>query len=97
MFTQAIFLSLLLATNAVVQCLVSLPSPFPSIFKNDVRANFKGLIATHPNYFGNLPNSDKPVVSQPSYDTQYKQLQSLRNGAEVRTWRVSRTSAPGPT
>jgi len=74
MFTQTIFLGVLLATNAVVQCLASLSSPFPPIFKDDTRTNFKDLIATNPNYFGNLPNSDKPIVSPLSYDTQYEQL-----------------------
>jgi len=74
MFTQTIFLGLLLSANAVVQCLASLSSPFPSLSKDDTRTSFKDLIATNPNYFGNLPNSDKPIVSPLSYDTQYEQL-----------------------
>jgi hypothetical protein len=65
---------LLIAAIVVVQCLGSQPAPTQSVSKDDLRTNFKDLVAANPNHFGNAPDSNRIPVFPLAYDTTYEQL-----------------------
>jgi hypothetical protein len=71
------FLRLFVTLAVTIPCFASLTDLFKNVFQDDFRSNFKNLIATNPNYFGNAPESNRPSVTPLSYDTQYEQLVSI--------------------
>jgi len=71
------FLRLVVTLVVAVPCFASLTNLFKHVFQDDLRGNFENLIATNPNYFGNAPESNRPLVTPLSYDTQYEQLVSI--------------------
>lgn len=70
-------LSLLITLVFAIPCFASLTDLLRHVFQDDLRSNFKSLVAANPNYFGNAPESNQPSVTPLSYDTQYEQLVSI--------------------